>query len=382
MFPDLKIWVKMMNSIDNSMYRDDGLALGLMRLYESYGYKKFKMRKFEKYDLYRENKSFLRNANIITVTDPNGRLLALKPDITLSIVKNIVAASLPQKFYYNENVYVGDRNASEIKETTQVGLEYIGDLDVRSLAEILLLAAESLDCADSNYRIAISHMGIVSEILDSIDVSETIKDKISNLISDKNLHGIKDICTEVGISADDTGRLCGLVTVSGELSGAIKKVDSLICGDVSRSSVAELSELSKIITSFGLSDKFILDFSVMNDMSYYNGLLFQGFISGIPKAVLSGGRYDNLVKRFGCDTSAAGFAISMDMLQEFHGREPEFDCDVLLLYANDCDPSLVLKMQKELSDNGESCIALCDEVEWMKCKRKIIVSSDGSIENE
>lgn len=371
-----------MNSIDNSMYRDDGLALGLMRLYESYGYKKFKMRKFEKYDLYRENKSFLRNANIITVTDPNGRLLALKPDITLSIVKNIVAASLPQKFYYNENVYVGDRNASEIKETTQVGLEYIGDLDVRSLAEILLLAAESLARADSNYRIAISHMGIVSEILDSINTGETVKDKISNLISDKNLHGIKDICSVYGIAKDVADRICGLVTVSGEFATAIKQVDSLICGEVSKASMQELAELSEIITSFGLSDKFILDFSVMNDMSYYNGLLFQGFISGVPKAVLSGGRYDNLVKRFGCDTSAAGFAISMDLLQEFHGREPEYDYDVLLLYSKDCDPSLILKMQKEISDSGECCVALCDEAEWMKYRRKIIVSSDGSIENE
>ena len=126
-----------MNSNVNAVRREDDLVLGLMRLYENYGYKKFKMRKFEKYDLYLENKSFLRNANIITVTDPAGHLLALKPDITLSIVKNVLAASLPQKLYYNENIYLGDRNAGEIKEATQVGLEYIGDLDVRALAEIL-----------------------------------------------------------------------------------------------------------------------------------------------------------------------------------------------------------------------------------------------------
>ena len=68
--------------------RDEEYVLGLRRLYDAYGYKKFKMSKFEKYDLYLENKSFLRNGNIVTVTDPKGRLLALKPDITLSIVKN------------------------------------------------------------------------------------------------------------------------------------------------------------------------------------------------------------------------------------------------------------------------------------------------------
>ncbi|MBE6692741.1 MAG: hypothetical protein E7586_05415 [Ruminococcaceae bacterium] len=371
-----------MNSNVNAVRGEDDLVLGLMRLYENYGYKKFKMRKFEKYDLYLENKSFLRNANIITVTDPAGHLLALKPDITLSIVKNVLAASLPQKLYYSENIYLGDRNAGEIKETTQVGLEYIGDLDVRALAEILLLAAESLERTGGNYRIAISHMGIVSEILDSLDVSEAVKDNIYHLISDKNLHGIKDICLSLSFSEDVTNRICGLVTVGGEFASAIKSAESLVSGEVSSASLKELSALSEIITTFGLADKFVLDFSVMNDVSYYNGLLFQGFISGVPKAVLSGGRYDNLVRRFGCETSAAGFAVSIDPIKEFQYSEPEFDYDVLLLYAEDCDPAKILKLQTEISEGGESCIAVSSEPEWLRYRRRIIVSSDGSMKNE
>ena len=127
--------------------------------------------------------------------------------------------------------------------------------------------------------------------------------------------------------------------------------------------------------------------------SYEEHTCFAMFISGQPEKswrVDPGkgnyfqlkGYLELLLKRFGCDTSAAGFAISMDLLQEFHGREPEYDYDVLLLYSKDCDPSLILKMQKEISDSGECCVALCDEAEWMKYRRKIIVSSDGSIENE
>ena len=134
-----------MNSNNAVLRSDEEFVLGLRRLYESFGYKKFIMSKFEKYDLYLENKSFLRNANIITVTDPKGRLLALKPDITISIVKNVRKDDIPVKLYYNEKVYNSDSEAGEIKESTQVGLEYIGDLDVRGMAEILLLAAESLD---------------------------------------------------------------------------------------------------------------------------------------------------------------------------------------------------------------------------------------------
>ena len=95
----------MMSPVNTSLKRDEDLIPILRRLYESYGYKRFKMSKFEEYDLYLENKAFLRNANIITVTDPAGRLLALKPDITLSIVKNVREEALPQKVYYSENIY-------------------------------------------------------------------------------------------------------------------------------------------------------------------------------------------------------------------------------------------------------------------------------------
>ena len=371
-----------MNANDAVFRRDEGLVLDLRRLYESYGYKKFKMRKFEKYDLYLENKSFLRNANIITVTDPAGRLLALKPDITLSIVKNIRAASLPEKFYYNENIYFADSSAGEIKETTQMGLEYIGDLDVRALGEILLLAAESLASAGDNYRIAISHMGIVSEILESAEVSESVQTRIYDLISEKNLHGIREICTSLALDNDVTERLCGLVTVCGELSSTIKNASALICGDVSKASVEELTALSEIINSFGLSDKFILDFTVMNDVSYYNGLVFQGFISGVPKTVLSGGRYDNLVRRFGCEASAAGFAVSIDLLREFQYKEPEYDYDVFLLYSKECSPGEVLAVQRSYSSKDMRCIALSKEYDGFKYKQKVFMLPDGSLKNE
>lgn len=371
-----------MSSNDAVLRRDEELIFGLRRLYESYGYKKFKMSKFEKYDLYLENKSFLRNGNIITVTDPKGRLLALKSDITLSIVKNLHVTSLPEKLYYNENVYIADSNAGEIKETTQVGLEYIGDLDIRALAEILLLAAESLETVDEKYRIAISHMGFVSEILDNSGLSESDRDRVSKLVSEKNLHGLRAVCASLALSDEICNRLYGLINVCGRLADVIRNAEALICGEGSKASYDELVMLSEIVSSFGFADKFILDFSVMNDMSYYNGLVFQGFINGVPKSVLSGGRYDNLVKRFGVDTSAAGFAVSIGLLVDFNYRSTEYDYDVLLIYSEDCSPITVMNLEKEIISSGERCIALSSEPDGMKYKRKIVLASDGSIENE
>ncbi len=371
-----------MNVNDETYRRDDGLVMGLRRLYESFGYKKFKMKKFEKYDLYLQNKSFLRNANIITVTDPAGHLLALKPDITLSIVKNIKAASLPVKVYYNENIYVADNSAGEIKEMTQMGLEYIGDLDIRALGEIILLAAESLQRADDNYRIAVSHMGIISDVMSLADLNESAEAEIYELIAQKNLHGIKDVCNSLGICESVIDKICGLVTVSGEFTRTIDKLAQIVPNASDNANLKELMQLSDIIVKEGLADKFILDFSVMNDVNYYNGLLFQGYINGVPKSVLSGGRYDNLVKRFGCNASAAGFAVSIDILREFQYRESDYDYDVLLLYSANCDPADVLSAQRKFFDEGKCCIALSEEYEWLKYHNKVVMMPDGSMSDE
>lgn len=362
-----------MSSNEIVFKRDEEYVLGLRGLYESYGYKKFKMRKFEKYDLYLENKSFLRNGGIITVTDPKGRLLALKPDITLSIVKNIKSSELPQKLYYSENVYIADSNAGEIKEITQVGLEYIGALDIRAMAEILLLAAESLSHTHEKYRIAVSHMGFVSEILDCASLSETDRARATKLISEKNVHGLRELCEKRSVPQEIFERLCGLISVCGQLNEVIPEAQRLICGEGSESGYAELYVLSEILSSFGLSDKFILDFSVMNDMSYYNGLVFQGFINGVPKSVLSGGRYDNLVKRFGIETSAAGFAVSTDLLSNLGYKAEEYDCDVFILYSEETDPFKVISAEKSIIANGESCIALSEEPKDIKYRRKVVI---------
>ena len=102
----------------------------LRALYRRYGYSHYKMNKFEEYDLYANNKNFLISDSVITFTDGNGKLLALKPDVTLSIVKNSKddGANL-QKLCYNENVYRVAKGSRNYKEIMQVGLECIGAVD-------------------------------------------------------------------------------------------------------------------------------------------------------------------------------------------------------------------------------------------------------------
>ena len=125
---------------------DEKVAYALRSLYHRYGYSHYKMRKFEEYELYAGNKDFLISDAIISFTDTNGKLLALKPDVTLSIINNSLdMAGRVQKLYYDENVYrlsKGSRSYNEIKQT---GLECIGDVALPEVCEVVILALRSLE---------------------------------------------------------------------------------------------------------------------------------------------------------------------------------------------------------------------------------------------
>ena len=121
----------------------EAVTSALRCLYSRYGYCRYKMNKFEEYDLYAKNKDFLISDSVITFTDMGGKLMALKPDVTLSIVKNTRDEPGIRKLYYNENVYRVSKGTHCFKEIMQVGLEAIGEIDEYCIYEVLKLAAES-----------------------------------------------------------------------------------------------------------------------------------------------------------------------------------------------------------------------------------------------
>ena len=151
---------------------EERAVFALRALYRSRGYRSYKMSRFEAYDLYVTNKDFLRSDRVITFSDRSGRLLAMKPDVTLSIIKN--AADAPGqilKVYYNENVYRADSGTQGFREILQTGLECVGDLSGYEIAEVACLAAESLELLGGAFVMNLSHMGFVWAVLDESGLS-------------------------------------------------------------------------------------------------------------------------------------------------------------------------------------------------------------------
>lgn len=347
-------------TLDNKMLKSGEQAVfDLRALYQRYGYAPFKMSKFEEYDLYVENKDFLVGDGVITFNDTDGKLLALKPDVTLSIIKNSKdeTEGTASKVYYNENVYRISKNTHTFKEIMQTGLECIGDIDIYAMAEVVLLAVKSLEAVSKDYVLDLSHIGILSALLDQLSVSAADKKQIIRCIGEKNTHGLREFCASVGADEAVCEKLTALISAYGKPSLVLPKLRALNAGKEAEAAIDELELITKTLEKVGYGGCVNIDFSVVNDMNYYSGIFFRGFVQGIPEGILSGGRYDKLMKKIGRKAGAIGFAVYLDMLELLDTHENEYDTDILLLYEDGADICELMHAVTVLAKNGTRVLA-------------------------
>lgn len=297
---------------DNELLPSERAVYALRSLYLNAGYRRYKVSKFEEYDLYAENKSFLSDKSILTFTDTDGRLMALKPDITLSIIKNTKDTDGMQKVFYNEFVYRG--SGSGFKEIMQTGLECIGDIDARLASEVISLAYQSLGRISGSFLLDISHMGFVTGLIDEITDDPSRRALLMSAVGAKSTDAVKEICRKMNADAQAENALCQVCTMYGTAREILKKAQELALNDTMTAALLELTAIAEDMESRGLSENLRIDFSILNDTNYYNGIIFKGFIDGIAQSVLSGGRYDSLLEKLGRNRGAIGFAVYLDSL--------------------------------------------------------------------
>lgn len=362
---------------DNLKYDEQAVFL-LRSLYSKYGYKQYKMRKFEEYDLYVRNKDFLISDSVITFTDTNGKLMALKPDVTLSIVKNTKDSDgSVQKVYYDENVYRVSKGTHSYKEIKQAGLECIGDVDTYCVCEVLSLAVKSLMTISESCVVDVSDLAILFALYDYIGLSYEARKRMTSLISDKNTHEMKRLCEDMSVSAEGTALLEELISYNGtpdEILPRLKAMAERIGAQ------AEFSEFESVVSSLDeeLQSKLRIDFSVVSDINYYNGIVFKGFIDKIPDSVLSGGRYDSLMQSMSRKSKAIGFAVYIDMLERFNIKEREFDYAAVLLYSENDSISTVKNAAQRLI-NEYGCVFTAKKLPEKATYGKLFELQNGEV---
>lgn len=342
-----------MNSLDRIIKSDERAIFELRALYKSFGYSQYKMSRFEEYDLYVRNKDFLLSDEVITFTDRNGRLLALKPDVTLSIIKNSSdEKGLVEKLYYNENVYRVAPGTHNFKEIMQAGLECIGDLSFYDISEVVLLAAKSLSLISESYVLDISHMGLIAAVLEDAGLSPQGKKQALTFLNQKNPHELLSLCEAEGIDKEKSEKIAALAEISGTTEEILSKLGDILSSEGEKKALAEFRTLFEIIKEAGFGDNVRIDFSVGNNMKYYSGVVFNGYVEGIPTSVLSGGQYDKLLAKMKKGSSAIGFAIYLDLLERFEDECLGYDIDTVLLNDGSTDPIILSEIANKLHSEG------------------------------
>ena len=362
---------RVLKNTERALYR-------LRELYQSYGYARYKVSKFEEYDLYAHNKSFLVSERILSFTDTDGRLMALKPDVTLSIVKNVDDAEpTTRKLYYNETVYRTSADAEGFREIMQTGLECIGNVDLYSMGEVLMLAQRSLALISDDYILDVSHMGFLSGLLESVGVEGSNATRLLGYIGNKNIPAIQQLCRACGIEDEAINVICRVTDLYAPLSEALQTVAPMVRGETMQNAYDQLCGVAELLDAYGCAERVYLDFSIVNDMSYYNGIIFRGFVNGIPDGVLSGGRYDSLIRKMGKQGGAIGFAVYLDQLERYGTDEVQSETEVLLLYDADVSPIDVVRTARELQKDGSRVLAQCGDVEGIRYRSLYRITEGG-----
>lgn len=344
-----------MNLIPQTLTKDEQVNLMLEGLFESYGYRKFKMRKFEQYSLYEEYKSFLTSEYVLTFHSPDGKLMALRPDVTLSIVKNTRAdESHTDKVFYRENVYRMDRHTKEFREIPQVGVELIGQVDALATLEIVRMAKASLSIIDPNSILCLCHMGFTEGLLTACNVTTAdTRSSFLAYIASQNVHDLRLLLGDSIPSEEWMEGLSAVLSSQGSFADTLALARKIAVNDQMHEALDELEMIGNSLIALNMAEGIRLDFTMQNDLSYYNGVLMQGYVEKYPGILLTGGRYDRLLTKFHKELSAIGFALALGDLNSCYPNRPDCDADVLLLYSPEMDAGNVLAKAEVLRREGK-----------------------------
>ena len=296
-------------------------SFALRALYEAAGCRKYHMGRFEEYSLYQANRSFLSSEQVITFTDLDGRLLALKPDVTLSIAKTAQPApGETLRYYYHENVYRPSAESHTFKEIGQMGLEFLGGVGEAEVQQAVCLAAQSLGQLGTDWVLEVSHMGYLFGLLDALQVPEDARAGLLRKLGQKNAHELRAAALAAGLDEDAADTLCRVLTLCGGYADTLPRAEALCRNDAMRAAVAELQGLAGPLEQAGGAIR--LDLTLAGEMEYYNGLVFQGYLKALPRPLLKGGRYDLLMQQFTPGAGAIGFAVYLDELDRLSAPLP------------------------------------------------------------
>lgn len=291
----------------------------IRKLFLQSGYNEIETPTVEFYDVFSGEQSLIPQEDMFKFTDQQGRILVLKPDMTIPVAR-VAATKLkdnpwPVKCCYIGNTFsYNELGGGKQKEFTQAGVEILGIKSPEADAELIALAVQSLQLAGiDEFQIDIGQVDFFRGLMEQSGLSEQEAEEIRELIDTKDFVGVEQLVNSQSIPEDLKELILNLPRYFGS-SEIIDELEKKNISGKALNALKYLKDVLEILEDWGFGEYVSIDLGMVQSMNYYTGIVFRGFTYGIGFPVLSGGRYDNLIKRFGLDCPATGFSLGINMI--------------------------------------------------------------------
>ena len=300
-------------------YQKRELEQKLRQLFRSYGFCEIETPSIEFYDVFATEGSTMLQENMFKFFDQQGRILVLRPDITVPVARITATkyrdASYPLRFSYIGNVYrYNDYGGGKQNEFTQAGVELLGVNTPESDAEVIAVAIQALKASGlENFQIDIGQVEFFNGLMEETGLSEEDVSKVSMLIDRKDYVGLEEFLRRSDIREDLKKLISDLPGFFGSFD-VLEKAQTFRLNQRTEDALNNINQVLDILGDYGLSQYVSVDLGMLRGLTYDTGIIFRGFTYGIGFPILTGGRYDRLVGEFGRECPATGFSLGVNML--------------------------------------------------------------------
>ncbi|MDY5576287.1 MAG: ATP phosphoribosyltransferase regulatory subunit [Lachnospiraceae bacterium] len=334
---------------------------------KKYGYNDIQTPSFEFFDIFSKEKGTVASNKMYKFFDREGNTLVLRPDMTppmaRCVSKYYMDEEMPIRLCYSGQTFINSaEHQGKLKECTQIGAELYGENKADSDCETLAIIIESLlACGLTEFQIEVGHTLFFEGLINEAKLEEEEEDELRQLVENKNFFGMEEYLSNIGMDEDLKEIFIQLPELIGS-GDMIARAKKLISNEKIDTALSRLEKVYKLLSYYGYEKYVSFDLSTVANRNYYTGIIFAGYTYGTGEAIVTGGRYDNLLKQFGKDTPSIGFAIDLDRLLISMMRQkisiPIETKSILILYENNAQKEAI-DMASQYRKDGIYVTLIC-----------------------
>lgn len=334
------------------------LEAGLLRLFEAWGYREVITPTFEFYEVLAPALGEMLHDQLYRFIDDRGRIMVLRPDMTTPIARLVSTRlreqPLPLRLCYVANVFRRENHAGQQREFYQAGVELLGAPGPEADAEVIGLAGEALKLAGiKDFRITLGQVEVLTGVLAGAGFSAPDLEQAKLALSKKDLVTWEQLVASSPLAPDRKEALTALPSLRGGVE-VLEAVEGLIRGGGAALGLAALRRVWERLADYGLQDQVDLDLTLLRGLTYYTGIVFEGYAPGVGYPLCGGGRYDKLLARFGFPCPATGFALNIERVLAAREKDAAFHEQAPDYFITGGDPREIVKKARALRQEGNT----------------------------